>query len=114
MKKLTFIVFLGLVSLAASAQENVISLGPSESMSIAGKGPGQDAAINPYIDGNSIARIQNISKNPFSIRIQKEGEILKTISIKPKQTIEVKLHKGDELYFDSELPAKARVEFLQD
>ena len=114
MKKITLIALFGLISLLAGAQENVISLGPSESMSIAGKGPGQDAANNPYIDGNSIARIQNISKNSFSIRVQKQGEILRTISIKPKQTIEVKLHKGDELYFDSRLPAKARVEFLQD
>lgn len=114
MKKLILVVFLGLNSFMISAQENVIELGPSESMSITGKGPGQDAAINPYIDGNSIARVQNLSKNPFSIRVQKRGEILRTMEVKSKQTLEVKLEKGNELYFDSVLPSKARVEFFKD
>ncbi|MEP0987928.1 hypothetical protein [Ekhidna sp.] len=91
--------------------QSVIELEPSQSMSISGKGPGQDAAINPYLATNSIGIIENIGKNQFSIRVQEKNKIIKTIQIKPDDTKEIILLKGYELYFDSELKAKVKVDF---
>ena len=114
MNQFILLIFLGIVSINAIGQASILELGPSESMAIAGKGPGQDAAINPYIDGNSVAMVENISKNSFSIRIQREGEIIRIEEVSSKQRLEVGLAKGDELYFDSDLPAKVRVEFYKE
>ncbi len=93
--------------------QDIIEIQASQSMSISGKGPGQDAALNPYYPEDSIGVVQNVGGNSFSVRIQKNGEILRTIEIKPRQTKEIKLLKGQELYFDADLPAKAKVNFKE-
>ena len=93
--------------------QSVLELEASQSMSIAGKGPGQDAAINPYAAGNSIGIVENIGKHPFTIRIQKEGQVLETISIDSKEVKEVKLLKGYEMYFDATTKARAKVDFKE-
>ena len=93
------------------AQAEVIELNPSQSMIITGKGPGQDGAINPYIDKASIAMVENIGRNPFEVRIQTSGKILEIRKVSPGKTEEFSLQKGVELYLDSELPGRAKVNF---
>lgn len=86
-------------------------LDPNQSMSITGKGPGQDAAKNPFDGQNCFAIIENIGKMEFSIRTQQNGKIVETIPIKKGEIKKVKLLKGYELYLDSNSKAKAKVEF---
>lgn len=103
----------GLASLPCAAQSDVFELDPSQSMSITGKGPGQDAAINPYSGEKSLAVVENISDNSFEVRIQKQGEVLEIRPVAPGETEEFLLQKGYELYLDSELKARARVRFRE-
>lgn len=90
---------------------NILELDPNQSMSITGKGPGQDATINPFIAENSIIVVSNIGKGVFSVRVQKEGVILQEVTVKPEQTQELLLYKGLEVYFDSEEEAKVAVSY---
>ena len=110
MKNLLLLFGFLLITLTVQSQ-SILELGPTQSMSITGKGPGQDAALNPYSKHNSVAIVDNIGKNDFEIRIQKKGEIVEIISISPDQSKEIDLLKGYELYFDSKKKAKARVDF---
>ncbi|WP_197052657.1 hypothetical protein [Psychroserpens sp. Hel_I_66] len=111
MKKSLFILLLfGLSTYSMSAQ-TILEFESSQSMSITGKGPGQDAAINPYFGSNSFGIIENIGKNDLVIRIQKEGKVLELITVKPKETEKVELLKGYELYLDSKKKSKAKISF---
>ena len=75
-------------------------LEPSQSMIMTGKGTGQDATLNPYFGQNCYAIVKNIGKRKFSIRIQKQGEIIEEISIQAGELKKVKLLIGYELYLD--------------
>ena len=113
MKKLLFLfAFTVGITTIGSAQENpnILDL-DSQSMCITGKGPGQDGAINPYAGKACIAVVENMGNNRFSIRVQSKGKIVAQIPIKPNETKEVRLPKGTELYFDSDLKTKAKVDF---
>ncbi|MBX2828379.1 MAG: hypothetical protein KTR22_09455 [Flavobacteriaceae bacterium] len=94
------------------AQEE-FDLDPSQSMLMTGKGPGQDGTINPYAGEDCYAVVENFGTREFSIRIQKKGEIIKSIPVAKGETKKVKLLKGQELYLDSssEGVAKARVDY---
>ena len=111
MKNLLLVITAFFFFQANSSAQTVIELDGIQSMAITGKGQGQDGAINPYMDSNSFAIIENIGKNAFSIRIQKENKIIKEIEIKPKETKKITLLKGYEMYFDSESKSKAKVAF---
>ena len=111
----TLILLITLISLTyfeASAQTEFI-LEPSQSMIMTGKGPGQDATINPYTGQDCYAIIKNIGKRPFSIRVQQDGKIIEEISILKGELKKVKLLKGFELYLDPnpEGTAKASVDY---
>lgn len=97
----------------AQKDKTVFELKPSQSMSITGKGAGQDAAVNPYMDGNSIAIIENLGKNSFTVRVQYKGDIVKTFVLQANKKTKTSLKKGFELYLDSDLEAKAKVEFVK-
>ena len=99
------------IGLNAFAQEQVINLEDNQSMSITGKGPGQDGAINPYYGQDSIAIVSNLGENPFSVRIQMNGQILRAVNIAPAAKKEILLLAGQELYFDSELKATTAISF---
>jgi len=111
MKKLYFTLLILFATTYTLSAQSILELSPEQSMCVTGKGPGQDAAINSYSSEESIAVIENISKNSFSIRIQSKGEIIKTITVAKGKTKEIKLQKGYELYLDTELKAKAKVSF---
>lgn len=82
-------------------------------MVITGKGPGQDGAINPYSDRDCYAVVENLSENPFQVRIQYQGEILGIHTVERGETQRFLLRTGQELYLDTELEARARVTFQE-
>lgn len=100
------------LQLEAKAQTEFV-LEPSQSMIMTGKGPGQDATINPYFGEDCFAIIKNIGKRMFTIRVQQNGTIIKEISIQKGDQIKVLLLKGHELYLDPNLKgiAKASVDY---
>ena len=99
---------------------NKFDLEPLESYLIFGKGPGQDGAINPYAKyiksdkGYLISSkdcyliIENLGTSGFSIRIQKDGRIIKTIPIKKNETKKILLDAGNELYTDASFEGRAK------
>ena len=111
MKNLFVVLSLLLLTSFSAFGQSVFELDGSQSMSITGKGAGQDAAINPYLTDDSVAVVENIGKNDFVIRIQSKGKLVKRVTIAPNQVKEVAILKGYELYFDSELKATAQVSF---
>jgi hypothetical protein len=96
-----------------ATSQTIIELGSVQSMCITGKGPGQDGAINPYTDKDSIAIVENIGENVFEVRVQQKGKIIEQFEVKPKETVNVNLYKDYELYFDSDLFTKAKVDFKE-
>ena len=99
---------------------NKFDLEPLESYLMFGKGPGQDGAINPYakyIKSNKgylisskdcYSIIENLGTSGFSIRIQKDGRIIKTIPIKKNETKKILLDAGNELYTDASFEGRAK------
>lgn len=83
-------------------------LKPSQSMSITGKGQGQDATKNPYDGQNCYAIVENIGKRKFKIRTQQNGKIKETIAINKGEIKKVTLLKGYELYLDTNSKGKAK------
>ncbi|MCH2195406.1 hypothetical protein [Kordia sp.] len=96
----------------AQKDKTVFELNPSQSMLMTGKGIGQDGAINPYKDGNSIAMIKNLGENEFSIRVQRDGKIIKQTTLAAGKATKIALAKGSELYFDTEQKATVKLEFM--
>ncbi len=80
-------------------------------MLITGKGKGQDGVINPFSDGNSIAIVENVGDNVFTLRVQMDGEVVQTLEVQAGTTEAVKLIKGYELYIDNDQRAKASIKF---
>ena len=101
-----------LTQLEVKAQMEFV-LEPSQSMIMTGKGPGQDATINPYFGEDCFAIIKNIGKRMFTVRVQQNGTIIKEISIQKGDQIKVLLLKGYELYLDPNPKgiAKASVDY---
>ena len=112
MKKIALLALILLVNQACSTNSTVFELDPSQSMIMTGKGPGQDGAINPYINRRSRAVVKNIGQNGFNVRIQnKDGKIIEDIEVPPKTTQKFVLEKGYELYLDTNKTARARLGF---
>lgn len=78
-----------------------------QSMIMTGKGPGQDATVNPYYGKDCYAVVENAGKRTFSIRIQQQGHILKQIPVLVGEVKRIKLLKGQELYLDPNREGKA-------
>jgi hypothetical protein len=108
MKKLILIFCVTILSQYDTFAQTKFELNPSQSMSITGKGIGQDAAKNPFDGQNCFAIVENIGKRQFSIRTQKNGEIIESILINAGETKKVKLLLGYELYFDTNDKGKAK------
>ena len=112
MKKLLIILSLIFVFQLNATAQDIIELDASQSMSISGKGTGQDAAINPFLEQGSVAIVKNLGEHHFSIRIQYRGEIKKQQRLDPSRITRVLLPKGYEMYFDAkEKKTKAEVSF---
>jgi translation initiation factor IF-1 len=93
--------------------QSIFELDGSQSMLMTGKGPGQDATINPFQGEDCYAIIENLGNELFSVRIQQQGEIVKIIAVKPQKKKKIKLLSGQELYLDSETKSstQARVSY---
>ena len=113
MKNLFLLFSLSLVVFACTPKSAVIVLESNQSMCITGKGQGQDGAINPYTNGNSIAKVENLGENTFSVRVQEDYEVLQTITLKAGEKQSIPLAPGKEIYFDSDLPAEAGIAFVK-
>jgi hypothetical protein len=111
MEKLIILLMLITGLQACSKNEAIFELSPQQSMSITGKGLGQDAAYNPYGDAKSVAVVKNLGKTTFKVRIQSIGKIKDIIKVNPTEEKEFILEKTFELYLDSEKKAKAKVHF---
>ncbi|NEV92995.1 hypothetical protein G3567_02390 [Psychroflexus sp. YR1-1] len=106
-----------LFSSEEAAAQVEFELKPSQSMSITGKGPGQDAANNPFEGQDCIVQVENIGDIAFAVRTQQKGQKnLKTQTVEPGTSQNIDLPKSYELYLDtsSEGLAKARLNFKQD
>ena len=112
--KITRIIFLFSIVFSFQTCTNrnaIFGLSPSQSMSITGKGPGQDAAFNPYGNEKSIAMVKNLGKSTFHVRIQKAGVIVTDTALNSNELREFTLDLGYELYLDSTVKGKAKVTF---
>ncbi|WP_224483392.1 hypothetical protein [Robertkochia aurantiaca] len=96
---------------SCGSSDSVFELSPQQSMSITGKGPGQDAARNPYGDSKSVAVVKNIGEAPFVVRIQEKDALIMEEELKGSERKEFLLEKGYQLYLDSQEMAKAKVNF---
>jgi hypothetical protein len=97
-----------------TAAQIEFELKPSQSMSITGKGPGQDAAKNPFEGEDCLVFVENIGKVTFAAITQQKGQkYLKSTSVAPGKTERIQLPKNYELYLDttSEGTALARLSF---
>lgn len=100
------------------SQNNILAqtefiIEPSQSMIMTGKGPGQDATINPFEGKDCFAIIRNIGEREFSVRIQNNNRIIRELSIEKNEVKKIKVNKGYQLYFDpvSDGIAKASIEY---
>ena len=108
---ISFLVFcvISLFSIEGATAQVEFELNPSQSMCITGKGPGQDAAINPFEGEDCLVLVENIGKLSFSVRTQQEGQKnLKSRKVKPGATQPIHLPKGYELYLDTTTGGEAR------
>ena len=89
------------------------TLDESQSMLMTGKGPGQDATINPYDGQDCFALVTNRGRRSFSVRIQQNGQIMEEILVGKRETKKIVLLKGYELYLDPNPKgyARARVSY---
>ncbi len=108
MKKSILVISLVFFTYFELTAQTEFVLEPSQSMIMTGKGTGQDATINPYFGQNCYAVVKNIGKIKFSIRVQKEGEIIEEISIQAGELKKVKLLIGYELYLDPNPKGKTK------
>ncbi|WP_052752925.1 hypothetical protein [Kordia zhangzhouensis] len=114
MKKIIcFLILLFAVQSYAQQESTVFELTGSQSMCITGKGAGQDAAINPFKDKNSIAIVENIGKNELSVRVEYQGKLFLTRAIEAGKTAEISLRRGSILYVDADLKTSAKVSFKE-
>jgi hypothetical protein len=100
-----------LLSFNSITAQEILELEASQSMCITGKGSGQDGAINPYINKDSYAIVENIGSNDFEIRIQNKGDLIKIITIKSSEKKKILLLNGQELYFDTKEKSMAKIDF---
>lgn len=100
-----------LLALSCRTQSTAIDLPASQSMLITGKGPGQDAAVNPFSGSNSISIVRNTGDFPFSVRVQDKQGNYEEFTVPAGESREIFLLAGRELYLDSNLKTRARVSF---
>jgi hypothetical protein len=109
---LLFFILAIFISATANAQ-TTFELEPSQSMIMTGKGPGQDATINPFYGQDCYAIVKNIGERKFTVRIQTKGETISEITVPKGETKKIKLLKSQELYLDPNPDgvAKASVDY---
>ncbi len=84
-------------------------LKPRQSMLMFGKGPGQDATINPFEGQDCYAIVENLGRVECTIRVQTMGQVVEVVPVAAKERKKVKLLQGYELYVDTRDQGKAKV-----
>ena len=82
------------------AAQEYFDLEPGQSMLMHGKGPGQDATINPFQGQDCYAIVENTGGQPFSVRVQFQGEITLTQIVQPGEKASILFRANHELYLD--------------
>ncbi len=100
MKNIGLLISCVLLMTMSAAAQTEFTVDPSQSMLMTGKGPGQDATINPYTGQDCYAIVENLGKYELSVRIQKKGEIIQEYLVIAGVTQKIKLLKNQELYLD--------------
>ncbi|XLS29608.1 hypothetical protein ACJD0Z_02025 [Flavobacteriaceae bacterium M23B6Z8] len=108
MKTIFLILTLTLLTSQELLAQTEFELEPSQSMLMTGKGPGQDATINPYDGQDCLAIVQNMGARSFSVRIQEKGKLINEISVLKGETKKIKLLAGYELYLDPNPEGKTK------
>lgn len=106
--RILFLILLACCTQAEISAQSIFELDGSQSMLMTGKGPGQDATVNPFQGEDCYAIIENLGSGLFSIRIQQNGEIVQVISVEPGEKKKIKLLSGQELYIDPETKNSTR------
>ena len=83
-----------------------------QSMCMIGKGAGQDATLRPKTDSVSVARIKNNGKHSFTVRVEKNGQIIKQITLGEHQKLLWAHRLGDQIFLDGPKKRKAKAEFI--
>ena len=93
--------------------QDIFELDQGQSMLMTGKGPGQDATINPFQGVDCFVVIENLGQELISARIQKNGKLISITPVASLKREKIKLLADQELYLDSETKntAKARVSY---
>lgn len=100
MKTLYTLLLLTFLTYHEGFAQTEFELEPTQSMLMTGKGPGQDATINPYDGQDCYAIVKNIGKRSFSVRVQQAGKIIEEVTVLKKEVKRVTLLKGYALYLD--------------
>jgi hypothetical protein len=106
--RLLVLIFLAFCFQSEIYAQTIFELDGSQSMLMTGKGPGQDATINPFQGEDCYAIIENLGNELFSVRIQQQGIIVKIIAVKPMKKKKIKLLSSQELYLDSETKSSTK------
>ncbi len=107
---LTAIIWISLSVTGCGSSEDIFEVGAGQSMLLTGKGPGQDAAINPFAGNPCVAIIENLSNADFKARVVHLEET-KIFPVKEGQTVKVPLEAKSQLLLDALDTSKARVKF---
>lgn len=108
MKKIFFQIIVLFSLYFNSFAQAIFELDGQQSMLMTGKGPGQDATINPFEGEDCYVLIQNLGQELFSVRIQYKGEVVNITYVNPSQIKKIKLLMGQELYLDPEPRKKSK------
>lgn len=108
MRKLLLITILLVCFQSKIYAQTVFEIDGSQRMLMTGKGPGQDATINPFQGEDCYAVIENLGEELFSVRIQEKEKIIEIIKVEPKKVKKIKLLSNQELYLDGETNNKAK------
>ncbi len=112
LRSITLLLLVGLVPFLSGCGESddVFVLESGQSMLITGKGPGQDAAINPFSGQACLANVENLSANSFTVRIE-EPSGRRTVEVGGGRTERVSLGPESQLLLDTTVKSKARIQF---
>lgn len=94
-----FVVLLFCSILLCGAQTEFV-VEPTQSMLMTGKGPGQDATINPFDGEDCVAIIKNLGDFPMSVRIENGSQLVDETQVDAGTTLRQSLPKGYQLYLD--------------
>ena len=110
------ILVMAILVLGPPIHAQTFELKNGRSMCMLGKGPGQDATINPYFGQDAYAIIQNVGAVVFGVRIESQTHGVQEITIQPKEVCKLLMTKNSILYFDAieKDIATAQIHYVKD